>query len=66
MKPGIPVPFCAGWLPVAEGIALTTIELARMELSRIELKATELAGVEVGVRVLGAEKASVVVASSGE
>jgi hypothetical protein len=65
VKPGIPVPFCAGRLPVADGVALTAVESERMELSRTELTATELVGVELGVMVLGAEKASVVV-SSGE
>lgn len=66
VKPGIPVPFCAGCPPTAEEVALTTAEIETIELSREELTATELVGVEVGVMVLGAEKASVVVVSSGE
>jgi hypothetical protein len=51
VKPGIPVPFCAGCPPVADGVTLMTAELI---------------GIELGVMVLGAEKASVVVVSSGE
>jgi hypothetical protein len=66
VKPGIPVPFCAGWPPTNDEVALTIAELEVIELSREELRATELVGVEVGVMVLGAEKASVVVVSSGE
>lgn len=62
----MPVPFCTGWPPIADGVALTTAELDRKELSREEITATEPVGFEVGVMVLGAEKASVVVVSSGE
>ena len=66
VKPGMPVPFCADWPPVTDGLALITAELERKELSRDEPAATELVGLEIGVMVLGAEKASVVVVSSGE
>lgn len=66
MKPGSPVPFCAGRPPVADAVALLTPELAGLELSKTELAATELVGAELGVIVLGAKKATVVVSSSGE
>lgn len=65
MKPGIPVPFCAGCPPIADGVALTTVELEGIEVSRTELTATGLVVAELSAIVLGARKAAVVV-SSGE
>lgn len=65
MKPGILVPFCVGCPPIADGVALTTVELEGIEVSRTELTATGLVVAELSVIVLGVRKAAVVV-SSGE
>lgn len=70
MKPGIPVPFCAGCPSVTDvtglGVAeLSLMELEMTELMTAELGTTELAATELIATVLGAKKAAVEL-SSGE
>lgn len=70
MKPGIPVPFCAGCPPVTDATLLERAELIRtelemMELVMAELGVTELTATELVVTVPGAKKAAVEL-SSGE